>query len=606
MQELDDNALLREYVERNSGEAFAVLVERHINKVYSVALRRLGNPHQAEEITQAVFIILARKSPRLGRNVILSGWLYQTARLTTLTFIRGEIRRARREQEACMQTIGSENENDVWKQIAPLLEDAMAALNETDRHAIVLRFFDGKSMREVGAALGSNESAAKMRIGRAVEKLQHFFSRHGVTSKGEAITGAISAHSVQAAPAALAKTVAAVAIAKGTIASISTLALVKTTLIAMTTKIKITIASAMVLAVILGAGVYLATRTVLAPQILPTSVTLPLKFPDAAFKPAGDKNGRFVVDVDPDARRTSDSSPAIHIKGPVDAAPGTATPFIPSNNRADWGANNTSISAYRVAKGSPLLGQRIKVTAWLKTINVQKDATAYVSIWADDRGWCRVDSMDDRGISGTDWQQIEIITDVPDEPCVLVFGADLHGPGELWADDFQIALADPGEPVTDDTNWRQTCASPHTYSGTLDSVNRHDGNPTLCLAHIGNGAAPRGSWTWWGQMIRLPECQKYLSHTIRMTGWVKTQDVSGRLQPAIRPWVWMPSTMRTKLLATDSMSKDYSLKGTLDWTQFSVTCDIPKETQHIETCLIFWGSGKVWIDTNSITLDIVK
>ena len=277
MQELDDNALLREYVERNSGEAFAVLVERHINKVYSVALRRLGNPHQAEEITQAVFIILARKSPRLGRNVILSGWLYQTAWLTTLTFIRGEIRRARREQEACMQTIGSENENDVWKQIAPLLEDAMAALNETDRHAIVLRFFDGKSMREVGAALGSNESAAKMRIGRAVEKLQHFFSRHGVTSKGEAITGAISAHSVQAAPAALAKTVAAVSIAKGTIASISTLALVKTTLIAMTTKIKITIASAIVLTVILGAGVYLATRTVSALQIVPTSVTLPLK-----------------------------------------------------------------------------------------------------------------------------------------------------------------------------------------------------------------------------------------------------------------------------------------------------------------------------------------
>src|ERR1017187_8948565 len=99
MQELDDIALLRQYAERDSEEAFATLVERHINKVYSVALRLTGNPDQAEEITQAVFVILAGKSRHLGRRVILSGWLYQTARLTAVTYIRGEIRRARREQE---------------------------------------------------------------------------------------------------------------------------------------------------------------------------------------------------------------------------------------------------------------------------------------------------------------------------------------------------------------------------------------------------------------------------------------------------------------------------------------------------------------------------
>ena len=98
MQELDDTALLREYVERGSEEAFAALVTRHVNKVYSVALRHTGNPHSAEEITQAVFVILAKKSRHLGKRVILSGWLYQTARLTAVTFIRGGIRRARREQ----------------------------------------------------------------------------------------------------------------------------------------------------------------------------------------------------------------------------------------------------------------------------------------------------------------------------------------------------------------------------------------------------------------------------------------------------------------------------------------------------------------------------
>jgi RNA polymerase sigma factor (sigma-70 family) len=175
MQELDDNALLREYVERDSGEAFAGIITRHVNKVYSVALRHTRNPLQAEEITEAVFVILAQKARRLARGVILSGWLYQTARLTSVTFLRSEIRRTRREQEAHMQTIANENEPGAWTQIAPLLDTAMTELNETDRHAVVLRYFDGKSMREVGGVLGTTEDAAKKRVNRAVEKLQKFF-----------------------------------------------------------------------------------------------------------------------------------------------------------------------------------------------------------------------------------------------------------------------------------------------------------------------------------------------------------------------------------------------------------------------------------------------
>src|SRR5450432_126861 len=198
MQELDDIALLREYVERDSEEAFAMLVARHINKVYSVALRHTGNPHQAEEITQAVFVILAKKSRRLGKNVILSGWLYQTARLTAVTFIRSQIRRVHREQEAYMQTDLNKTESDAWMQIAPLLDTAMAGLNESDRYAVVLRFFDGKSMKEVGVALGANEIAARKRVNRAVEKLQKFFLKRGITSTMATLAGAISAHSVQA------------------------------------------------------------------------------------------------------------------------------------------------------------------------------------------------------------------------------------------------------------------------------------------------------------------------------------------------------------------------------------------------------------------------
>ncbi len=132
MQELDDIALLREYVERGSEEAFAVLVARHVNKVYSIALRHTRNPHWAEEITQAVFVILARKSRDLGQGVILSGWLCRTARLAAVTLIRGEIRRARREQEACMQNQSHDTEPEIWPQIAPLLD--AADCRARDRH----------------------------------------------------------------------------------------------------------------------------------------------------------------------------------------------------------------------------------------------------------------------------------------------------------------------------------------------------------------------------------------------------------------------------------------------------------------------------------------
>jgi RNA polymerase sigma factor (sigma-70 family) len=233
MQELDDNALLREYAESNSEEAFATLVTRHINKVYSVALRQTRNPRQAEEITQAVFVILARKSRQLGKRVILAGWLYQTARLTAVTFIRGEIRRTHREQEAYMQNILNENDSEIWTHIAPLLDAAMAELNETDRHAVVLRYFDGKSMRDVGGALGASEEAAKKRVNRAVEKLQKFFRKRGIDSTTATLTEGISAHSVLAAPAALAKSATLLAIGQGAAASGPTLTLIKGVLKAM-------------------------------------------------------------------------------------------------------------------------------------------------------------------------------------------------------------------------------------------------------------------------------------------------------------------------------------------------------------------------------------
>jgi len=261
MQELDDISLLREYVNHESEDAFAALVARHVNKVYSIALRHARNPHQAEEISQAVFVILARKAQRLGGQVILSGWLCRTAQLTAVTFVRSETRRARRE-EAYMRNTLAETDSDVWPQIEPLLDAAMAGLSQADHHAVVLRFFDGKSMREVGAALGASEDAAKMRVNRAVEKLRRFFSRRGIVVSVAILTAAISANSVQSAPATLAKTAATVALAKGATASTPTLTLIKGVLKIMAwTKTKTAIAAGVAALLVAGTATVVVKRT---------------------------------------------------------------------------------------------------------------------------------------------------------------------------------------------------------------------------------------------------------------------------------------------------------------------------------------------------------
>jgi RNA polymerase sigma factor (sigma-70 family) len=272
MQATDCSGLLAQYVENASDEAFAALVAQHVHLVYSVALRQVGNPHQAEEITQAVFIILAQKARFLRHEKVLSSWLFQTARLTANNVVRSEMRRQHREQEACAQSALEESSNDIWHRIAPILDAAVAALAEKDRRAIVLRFYEGRTLREVGTALGASDDAAQTRVGRALERLRRYFSQRGVSSTTALLAGAISANCVQPAPAALAATVTALATAKGAAASASNLTLIKGALNLMAwTKAKTTI--------VVGAALVLAggTTTILL-QSLNRSLPVSLQY----------------------------------------------------------------------------------------------------------------------------------------------------------------------------------------------------------------------------------------------------------------------------------------------------------------------------------------
>ena len=157
MRTLTDNQLLEAWAARGSDPAFAELVRRYVDLVYSAALRQVGNLPLAEDVVQAVFLVLARKAASLRHMAILAGWLYRTTRFTASRAIRAEARRRRHEQEAASMNPTahlSDSEDSTWAQVAPLLDDAMAALAEADRNAVLLRFFQAKPMEVVGEHLG--------------------------------------------------------------------------------------------------------------------------------------------------------------------------------------------------------------------------------------------------------------------------------------------------------------------------------------------------------------------------------------------------------------------------------------------------------------------
>ena len=222
----DDWQLLDDYAVRHSEDAFRALVDRHAGMVYHTALRHVGDPHQAEEITQAVFIALAHKAGRISRSTVLSGWLFRATRFAVARQVRGESHRQRHEQEAIlMETLSHEDETDtVWEQIAPQLNDALDKLPPKDRDAVLIRFFQDKSHKELARMLGVSEDAAKMRVSRAVEKLRLIFARQGLVVPGAVLATTLAAHSAQVAPAGLTASVTAVALAKGAAGTASTLA----------------------------------------------------------------------------------------------------------------------------------------------------------------------------------------------------------------------------------------------------------------------------------------------------------------------------------------------------------------------------------------------
>jgi RNA polymerase sigma factor (sigma-70 family) len=195
MRDKDDFELLAEYAAGGSERAFATLTERYVNLVYSAALRQLSNPQLAEEVAQAVFLILSKKTGDFRKGTVLSGWLLRTTRFTTTNILVHQYRRTRREQEAA-QMHNTPSDESAWDEMVPFLDEAMSQLGEKDRNAIALRYFEQKPLEEVGLAVG-----------------------------------ALSANAVQSAPVGLVGVIAAATLVKGSTAASATVpALIKSTL----------------------------------------------------------------------------------------------------------------------------------------------------------------------------------------------------------------------------------------------------------------------------------------------------------------------------------------------------------------------------------------
>ena len=234
MNDRTDQQLLRDYVQNRSEAAFAELVQRHVDFVYSAAMRLVGNPQSAEDVTQGVFVCLAQDAARVAEHPVLSGWLHCTARNLSTNSIRASIRRTAREQEAAvMNELLAGGSNALWDSLAPHLDAALGELAATDRDALLLRYFERKSAREMAQILGTSEEAAQKRVSRAVERLREFFSKRGIAIGGVGLVVAISANAVHAAPVGLAATISTSAAVAGAAVHAST-AITTTKVILMT------------------------------------------------------------------------------------------------------------------------------------------------------------------------------------------------------------------------------------------------------------------------------------------------------------------------------------------------------------------------------------
>jgi RNA polymerase sigma factor (sigma-70 family) len=320
MQTKSDAQLLRDYAAHGSEPAFAGIVARHTDLVYSAAWRQTGSPELAREIAQTVFTDLARKARavagELTPDASLTGWLYRSTRYEVLTVLRDERRRQAHQRLVMEHFNPASDPAPDWQQIAPVLDEAMAELGDADREAVLLRYFQNQDFHAVGRALGVSDDAAQKRVSRAVERLREFLAQRGVTLGAQGLVVVLAANAVTAAPAGLSAALAAAALAGTAVLTTATATIGKA--IAMTTMQKSLITAAIVAASV-GASLVVqhqANKSLRAENAVLRAQTNQLAEVDE-LRAENQRLAKLQTDADELARLRKDQGELLRLRGEV-------------------------------------------------------------------------------------------------------------------------------------------------------------------------------------------------------------------------------------------------------------------------------------------------
>jgi RNA polymerase sigma factor (sigma-70 family) len=596
---MSDTELLRDYLATGSERAFAELVDRYIDLVYSAARRQVRDTHLAEDITQAVFIVLARKASGVRNPAMLGAWLVKTTRQTACNAIRFESCRRRHEQEAAAMNTAQEQ---TGAHIEGVLDEFLGRLGERDRGAIVLRYLQDKSVNEVAMALHISPPAAQKRITRALSRLKKLLGGRGIVTAGAALEQGLCSQVLHTAPPGLAQLASSSAIGKtaGGGAALLARSTVRTLFWAKVQALALGLAaSGAVVAMVAAVAVNSlpntpATAANNSPVPETPSATAPamaesqiVHLPNDAFTSRGPAD-EYLNEIDPNTKRTPNSSPAGHIKSLI--------PNIPLNGIY---TDLDSILARRVFVGplDKFRGKRIRFSGWIKTRDVRECAGLEMYAYSADGELLVNDAMISiRPIHGTtDWKEYEIVQDIPEDATGIFLSAGLFCSGEIWTDGFQAGIVGSGVPVTDNEPWQIFSPTAQRYSVAVDPAVQHDGHATTCFR---SSTASHAQWAIYQYSDLRPD-PKFLGHRIRMTAWIKSSGVTGKCGLQMHTFGALD-----RQLTDDGQQGHRPIVGTRDWQQYSAVVDVPAQTKTIFWSLTLNGRGKLWMDMDSVKVEL--
>jgi RNA polymerase sigma factor (sigma-70 family) len=620
---MDDTALLNQYVHDGCERAFADLVHRHIDLVYSAARRLTRDAHMAEDVTQAVFIVLAKKASRVRHGAMLPAWLLTTTRYASANAVTKSTRRRKYEKAAAMNAqdaIAADAGDSVSGEdgeLSAALDAALARLGTTDRSAVAMRYLQGRSISEVAAALGVSQDAAQKRVLRALARLREYFARRGVVLDGMELDAGLSRQLRQVAPAALApavvtkamlaKTVAGGGGAAGTIADIvlRSFTFMTTAKIAATCAIALAVLGATAVAV--QSSRHTPTLTAAAPATASSApvrvvATLPAPKPfvplrlsaESVWQPyvPSTQPGTEVIAIKNDSlkRNTKDESCITELDPDNRRAGGTDGAIKVSGTSSDGG------TVFQKFDAAPYHGKRIRVSGFVKSKDVQRACGLFVIVFRADGAMLAQDDLGGRQVHGTtDWARHDIVCDVSPEAASIIVHVQLRGPGTVWADGLELAVVDKRVPINDDHRWRGWTATPAKFKTELDRKVLHDGHPTISMTGLPTNH-PVTDWICYDHTEL--DVRPFLGRKVKLSVMLKSEGVS-----------WAGPVIRGVGIQNTSAKRDEfygkrPVRGTTNWTRYATTIDMPNDAVDMSFGVWMNGRGKVWFD--DLRLEIVE